>query len=259
MTTGFLKNIREITQRYVQEVEQESQQFAAAIHAIRGIPAPAPATVSIEQRLSQLEQNYQRQLQKTVAGLSEDIGDLDSRLAAIEREQREEEPWASWPAGESLAESLHNVVVIDPPVVDNSGSRNIVVHMNDDDDVDMGSSALETKTVEIKQVQGKPTVVAEVKPTVVIAEVKPTAVAEIKPTEVAVKQMEDAEEDAEEAEEEEEEGLELEEFTFNGDSYYKDTDNNVYTANEEGEVEETPIGRWLEKRQTIKFYTATPA
>lgn len=251
MTTGFLKSIREITQRYVQEVEQESQQFAAAIHAVRNATAPA-ATSSIEQRLNQLEQNYQRQLQKTVAGLSEDIGDLDSRLAAIEREQREEEPWASWPAGESLAESLHNVVVIDPPVVDNS-SRNIVVHMNDED-VDMGSSALETKTVEIKQVQGKPTV-SEVKP-VAVTVAAPAVVAEVKPT-VAAKQMEDAEEDAEEEEEEEEEeGLELEEFTFNGDSYYKDTDNNVYTANEEGEVEETPIGRWLEKRQTIKFYTA---
>jgi hypothetical protein len=64
--------------------------------------------------------------------------------------------------------------------------------------------------------------------------------------------VEPEEEEAQEEEAQEEEALEP--FDFQGKEYYKDAENNVYTANEEGEVDETPVGRWVEKRQTIKFY-----
>lgn len=49
--------------------------------------------------------------------------------------------------------------------------------------------------------------------------------------------------DEEEAEEEQE-GLELEEFEYKGTKYYKDSDNNVYTTDDDGDVIPDPIARW---------------
>ena len=232
ITNEFLKNIQTVTQRfvtlvardrsqplpmseYLQEVDHETRQFTAAIQAIRSVSKGACACDS------------SRQLQKTVSGLSEDIGDLDSRLALLERERREEgpAPWNSSPEFEFLSEGLQNEVVeIEVPNNTNNNTiRNIVVHL-DEADEGMG----------IPVVPAAP-VVAAVAPVVT---------------------EEEAEEEEEELEEEEDEALELEEFTHNGTAYYKDPDNNVYTVNEDGEVDDTPIGRWLEKRQTIKLYTA---
>ena len=238
ITSGFLKQVQASTQRYVREVELESQQYAAAIQAIRNVsPAPlADTSTSLEQRLTALELNYNRQIQKTVSGLSEDIGDLNSRLSAIERVSREaEDPWLS-PEFEFLSDGLKNEIAesSDHP----NTVRNIVVHL--DEDVDMGMSRevapSETKAPEAKAPEAKA-------PEAKAPEAKaPEAKApEAKPTE-------------EEEEDTEEEQLELEEFTHNGTSYYKDQDNNVYTVNEEGEVNEEPVGRWLAKRQTIKLY-----
>jgi len=53
---------------------------------------------------------------------------------------------------------------------------------------------------------------------------------------------EEEEEEAEEEEEEEEEGIETEEFIFKGQTYYRDSDNNVY--NEDGEQ----LGIWNGKK-----------
>lgn len=44
--------------------------------------------------------------------------------------------------------------------------------------------------------------------------------------------------------EEEQEGLELEEFEYKGTKYYKDSDNNVYTTDDDGDVIPDPIARW---------------
>ena len=236
ITNEFLKNIQTATQRfvtlvardrsqtvpmtdYLQEVDLETRQFAAAIQAIRGVSKGACAC------------DTNRQLQKTVSGLSEDIGDLDSRLALLERERREEEPapWNSSPEFEFLSEGLQNEVVEIEKAPNTNTIRNIVVHL-DEADEGMGVPA------------------AAVAP--VAAAVAPVAAA-VAPVAAKVKEEEETEEDEEE---EEEEALELDGFTHNGTPYYKDTDNNVYTVNEDGEVDDTPIGRWLEKRQTIKLY-----
>jgi len=230
ITSGFLKNVQAATQRYVREVELESQQYAAAIQAIRNVSsAPlADTTPSLEQRLIALELNYNRQIQKTVSGLSEDIGDLNSRLSAIERISREaEDPWLS-PEFEFLSDGLKN------EGADDLGVKNIVVHL--EEDVDMVV---------------KPSIVAEVKP---VAEVKLSAAAAAAAAVEGALTDEEGEEEEEEEEEEEGEELELEPFTHNGTSYYRDPDNNVYTENADGEVNEAPVGRWLEKRQTIKLY-----
>jgi len=181
--------------------------------------------------LAALELAYQRQVQKTIAGLSEDIGDLDGRLAAIERTNREEDVGAwkptqgswSWP-GPSMKNEV--VVVDDATTVCDFGlvsDMRVNVHHIDEEDVEMLPA--ETK------------VVAAAPAPAPVASASATAKPEV------------------EADEEEEEPLELEEFDHDGVSYYKDPDNNVYKPNADGEVDaDAPIGRWLTKQKIIKMY-----
>lgn len=54
-----------------------------------------------------------------------------------------------------------------------------------------------------------------------------------------------------EAEAEEEEAEELTEFEYKGATYYRDSDNNVFTTDEDGELEQEPFGLWNEQKQRI--------
>jgi len=56
-----------------------------------------------------------------------------------------------------------------------------------------------------------------------------------------------------EEEEEEEEGVELEEITYNGNTYYKDPEKFIYSIIN-GELSENPVGYWKERAQIIAFY-----
>ena len=51
--------------------------------------------------------------------------------------------------------------------------------------------------------------------------------------------------------EEEEEGEEVEEISYNGETYHKDADGFIYKPEDD-----TPIGYWKEKTQSIAFYRA---
>lgn len=241
ITESFMKSVQIAVEECMEKVKEESRKFAAALGAVRHLPSaqpvpttpvpsiPVPDTTHLEHRLSALELTYQRQVQKTIAGLSEDIGDIDGRLARLEREQREEAPapW-SWPGP-----SRTNEVVVDDKstVLDfGLGDMLVNVHHVEEEDVDM-----------------LPCVSAPVSAPVIVEVTKPLP--------VEAPKKEKPEEKEEKAEEEEEEGIELEDFEHEGETYYKDGDNNVYKANDAGEVDvETPIGRWLEKRKSIKFY-----
>ena len=57
------------------------------------------------------------------------------------------------------------------------------------------------------------------------------------------------EEEEEEEEVEEEEGEEVEEITFNGETYYRDSEGFIYKPDDD-----TPIGYWKEKTNSIAFY-----
>jgi hypothetical protein len=70
--------------------------------------------------------------------------------------------------------------------------------------------------------------------------------AEILPVESTSEEQADGEE---EVVEEEEEGEEVEEITYNGETYYKDADGFIYKPDDD-----TPIGYWKEKTQSIAFY-----
>ena len=87
--------------------------------------------------------------------------------------------------------------------------------------------------------------------------------------EEAEEEQEEAEEEAE-AEEEQEEEAEAEEeqeemeteeevitfesFEYKGETYYKDPDGQVYQADADGDLDETPIGVWNEAKQKIQKY-----
>jgi hypothetical protein len=73
--------------------------------------------------------------------------------------------------------------------------------------------------------------------------------------EMQVEEAEEAEEEMQveteaEAEPEAEEE-ELEEFEYKGSTYYRDSDKNVFMADEEGELVATPIGVWSEVKKRI--------
>ena len=241
ITEAFIKSVQQSIDKCMAEVKEESRKFAAALNAVKHLapvapvtpvvaePHQPPDTTHFEHRLSALELAYQRQVQKTIAGLSEDIGDLDGRLSRLEQNQvPNDDQCASWtfqttdsvwPGPSKTNEIvLGSVVVDDRSTVVDFGLGDVVVnvnHLSQDQDVEM--MAVSSKEV---------------------------------PEE---KQQEEQQE--QEQQEPEEEALELEELEFEGETYYKDPDNNVYKPNEEGEVDsEAPIGRWLEKKQTIKLY-----
>jgi hypothetical protein len=60
--------------------------------------------------------------------------------------------------------------------------------------------------------------------------------------------------DAEEEQEEEEEALELEEFEYKGVTYFRDSENQVYQVDVDGDLDDTPIGVWsVEKGKVLKY------
>ena len=146
-------------------------------------------------------------------------------------------------------EPIQNAVVVEVPIADVSVVKVPVV---------------EVPVVEVEIVQNAPVVevpIAEV----LIAEVPKVEVpkvevlkAEVPKVEVlSVENIQEAdgeqeandEQEVEEEEEEEEEGEEVEEITYNGETYYKDADGFIYKPDDD-----TPIGYWKEKTQSIAFY-----
>ena len=67
-------------------------------------------------------------------------------------------------------------------------------------------------------------------------------------------EAEEEEEAAEEEEEEAEEVVEYTEFEYKGVTYYKDSENMVYRVEEDGDLDETPIGVWNEEKQKVLRY-----
>jgi hypothetical protein len=78
-----------------------------------------------------------------------------------------------------------------------------------------------------------------------------------------VEEVEEVEEEevdgAEEEEGEEEDGEALEEFEWKGVTYYRDSEKNVYRMDEDGDLQDEPVGRWNEEKQKVVRFAATPA
>ncbi len=65
----------------------------------------------------------------------------------------------------------------------------------------------------------------------------------------------EAEEAEEEAEaEEEEQTIQYTEFEYKGVTYFRDTENQVYQVDADGDLDDTPIGIWSEEKQKLLKY-----
>lgn len=62
------------------------------------------------------------------------------------------------------------------------------------------------------------------------------------------------EEEEEEAEEEVEEAVEYEEIEYKGVKYYKDSENQVYVLDADGDLDDTPVGVWNEEKKKVLKY-----
>jgi len=65
---------------------------------------------------------------------------------------------------------------------------------------------------------------------------------------------EDQEEEEEEQEEEAEEAVEYEEIEYKGVTYYKDSENQVYVLDADGDLDDTPVGVWNEEKKKVLKY-----
>jgi hypothetical protein len=163
---------------------------------------------------------------------------LDQRLASLER-KKDGDPWSFNPDDAFMMDSDENEVITAEPYDYMPSFKEILLSPPPKSNNVVVMPAPEP-AVAVVAVTSEPTAVAPATTAVASKPEPPTVAPEAEPEE-------------EEAEEEEEEAEPLEPFDFQGKEYYKDSENNVYTA-VEGEVDETPVGRWVEKRQTIKFY-----
>ena len=106
----------------------------------------------------------------------------------------------------------------------------------------------------------KPAVVApEFKEVKIAAAAAAAPAAALEPEEVEeegeeAEEVEEEAEEVEEGEEGEEEALELDEFEYKGATYYRDSENLVYQQDEDGDLDDTPIGVWNEAKQKILKY-----
>jgi len=250
---AYLKTVQEHTRKYVETVEQESKAFAAALSAVKGIGLDP----SLESRVRILESraNNDHRFHTTINGLSEDIGDLNERLIHLERKQSDSvDPWInpSPPIDEDhhfAFDSLQNEVVVD--------DRTTAVDLSPYIDTQVVVKK-EYNVVEVHVEEEKKETPVEVKKQETPVEVKKEEKKQEKKQEEEQEEQEEQEEEQEEADEEQEEAdeeaLNVDPFEYNGQTYYKDAEGNVYQEDEDGNVDDTPIGRWLEAKQKVKFY-----
>ena len=69
-----------------------------------------------------------------------------------------------------------------------------------------------------------------------------------------VEEEEAEEEDEVEEEEEAEEAVEYEEIEYKGVTYYKDSENQVYILDADGDLDDTPVGVWNEEKKKVLKY-----
>jgi hypothetical protein len=69
-----------------------------------------------------------------------------------------------------------------------------------------------------------------------------------------VDEDEDEDQLPEEEEEEAEEAVEYEEIEYKGVTYYKDSENQVYVLDADGDLDDAPVGVWNEEKKKVLKY-----
>lgn len=214
---SFMNSIQDITKRFQAEMEQEARKFGIVTNSLASLLQPPSCSkcAALETRIAHLEQLYTERTLKILNGIMEDIGELHHR---VDRMGRAEDLGAAW----GTIDDLYS----EPPTFTFPTAKNEVVE-NTSTYLDFEVDKLE------EDPKGQTKIINIVtEPLGDLAEVM----------------------ESQEEEEVEEEELAVEEFTFEGGTYYRDKELNVYKAGEDGEVDDTPVGRWNERQAIIKFY-----
>jgi hypothetical protein len=223
---SFMNSIQDITKRFHAEMEQEARKFGIVTNSLASLLQPPSCSKcsALESRIAHLEQLYTERTLKILNGMMEDIGELHHR---VDRMSRTDDMGTAW----GTIDDLYS----EPPTFTFPNAKNEVVE-NTSTRLDFEVDKLEDPKDHTRIIN----IVTE--PLEDLTEV----------TESLEEAVE--EEEVEEEVVEEDEELAVEEFTFEGSTYYRDKELNVYRAGDDGDVDDTPVGRWNERQATIKFY-----
>ena len=242
LTNAFIDSIRNLTERCVAQIEAEAKKFITVVKALHALPQQPSG--DIQNRVDRLERVVSERVQKSISSIVEDLDELNDRVNKLSTTSEEADaPWIYTPADYLTSSDINEVVQVNPVV-------EYTVHIDESDqDVVMSNTTPTVVTAvatESAATESAATVVATVATVATESAAPPADLSTVEPVE-----------EEEETEEEEEEELELEELVVNGTTYMKDPEENVYAIGKDGEIDDTPVGRWVEKKQAIKFYTRT--
>ena len=271
IVNAFIESIQSILKDSVAKMTEEARKFTLVVTtlsrlntstvvpvvpaATSHIPVASPVPgVSLDQRVHVLETTILERTQKMLHGVMEDISELHSRVDKIQNptpswdNDNEEFPIPWFDRQSFTFQTPRNEIVHETPV-ENIRTLHVnpsVLHLPEPVEEPEGPpeqvKVEEKKASEPEEVEEEPEEKKEEEPE------------EKKEEEPEEKKEEEPEEAEEEAAEEEGEEEELEDFQHQGKLYYRDKDNNVYVEDGEGAVDGTPVGRWIQAKNTIKFF-----
>jgi len=217
---AFLDTVNRIVRRCMSDVESEARKYATVVNALakqQYQQQPVDDLSTVRQRLSQVEH--------AINEVTEDMDEMNERVNRVALAAEVPETVPEW---DNPSDFLSNTmeVVIDDKSTTLEGLQDLLEAITPESHID---TATATAT-------GTGTALA-------------TALAKQEHKQEHKQEQEEEEEDEEE--EEEEIAVELKEFQHNGKTYFKDLEENVFQDADD----EVPVGRWIEKKQTIKFYT----
>jgi ribosomal protein L12E/L44/L45/RPP1/RPP2 len=206
------------------DVESEARKYATVVNALaKQQQQPTDDLYMVRQRLSQVE--------NAINEVTEDMDEMNERVNRVALAAEVPETVPEW---ESPSDFLSNTmeVVIDDKTTTIEGLQDL----------------LEATTPEPVITTSEPVTASVVSASALASAL---ALALAKQEHEQEHEQEHKQEEEEEEEEEEEDAVELKEFQHNGKTYFKDLEENVFQEADD----EVPVGRWIEKKQTIKFYT----
>ena len=280
IVNAFIESIQTILKDSVAKMTEEARKFTLVVTTLgrlntttvipAHIPIASPVpSASLDQRVHVLETTILERTQKMLHGVMEDISELHSRVDKIQNptpswdNDNEEFPIPWFDRQPFAFQTPRNEIVHETPV-ENIRTLHVnpsVLHKNPMPEPVEEPDGPPEEVGQPEQVKGEEKKASEPEERTVEPEeeevVEPEeeeVVEEKKAEEPEEKKAEPeevvAEEEAEEAGEEEE----LEDFQHQGKLYYRDKDNNVYVEDEEGGIDGTPVGRWIQAKNTIKFF-----
>ena len=269
IVNAFIESIQSILKDSVAKMTEEARKFSLVVTTLSRLPSssthipvasPVPG-VSLDQRVHVLETTILERTQKMLHGVMEDISELHSRVDKIQNptpswdNDNEEFPIPWFDRQPFAFQTPRNEIVHETPV-ENIRTLHVnpsVLHKNPMPEPVEEPDGPPEEVGQPEEVKGGEKKASEPEEE---AEEKKAEEPEEKTEEPEEEKAEEPEEKAEEAEEAEEEGEEeeLEDFQHQGKLYYRDKDNNVYVEDGEGAVDGTPVGRWIQAKNTIKFF-----